>query len=71
MTLSIAEKIRIILKRQNMTVSDLAKTMKQSRQNLSNKMSRSNFTEQEAAEIAKILGCKFESIFVLKNGDKI
>jgi transcriptional regulator with XRE-family HTH domain len=71
MSLSVAEKIRVLLKRENITLADLADKLNQSRQNLSNKMKRSNFTEQEASKIAKVLNCKFETSFILKNGDKI
>ena len=71
MSLTVAEKIKIVLKRKNMTIEDLAIKTKQSRQNLTSKLNRGNFSEREAAELAKALDCRFETIFTLKNGDKI
>lgn len=46
MGLSVAEKIRLIMKRQKITMGDLAEASGQTRQNLSNKMTRGNFTEK-------------------------
>jgi len=65
------EKIRILLKRKKMTIIDLAATMGTSNQNLSNKLSRDNFTEQELHKIAEVLGCRFEGFFIFEDGEKI
>ena len=46
MDISVAEKLRLIMKRQNMTMGELAEASGQTRQNLSNKMTRGNFTER-------------------------
>ena len=43
MPITIGEKIKIILGRRNMTLAQLAELTGQSRQNMSNKMSRDNF----------------------------
>ncbi len=67
MMLSAGEKIRVILNRKDMSVSDLAKALGQSRQNLSNKLVRDNFTEKELAEIAKVLDCTYETVFKLND----
>ena len=40
MDISVAEKLRLIMKRQNMTMGELAEASGQTRQNLSNKMTR-------------------------------
>ena len=71
MELTTSEKIKIILGRKNMSMSDLAEALKQTRQNLHNKMKRDNFSENELKEIANALGVKFESHFVMENGEKI
>lgn len=71
MELTTAEKIRIILKRQGMTVSQLADLTGQSRQNLSQKLERNNFGEEELRMYAEKMGVRFESYFVLENGDKL
>ena len=67
MPLSISEKIKVIMKRRNLTMGDLAQLTGQSRQNLSNKISRDNFTEEDARKIAEALNCDFDSIFTLRD----
>ena len=72
MGLSTSEKIKIILKRRGMTMGDLAEKTGQTRQNLSNKMSRDNFPEKEIREIAAALDCEYETFFVMRDtGDKV
>ena len=55
MGLTSSEKIKIVLKRRGMTMGQLAEKTGQTRQNLSNKMSRDNFPERELREIAAAL----------------
>ena len=55
MSLSMSEKIRILLRRKKMTITDLADILDTSRQNLTNKLNRDNFTEKELQQIAKVL----------------
>ena len=69
--LSMSEKIRIILKRKKMTVVDLADKLKTSSQNLSNKLTRNNFSEQELHKIAEALECRFEGYFIFNDNEKI
>lgn len=71
MSISVAEKVRLIMKRKKMTMGDLAAATGQTRQNLSNKMSRGNFTEKDIREIADALGCKVEITFTLPDGEQI
>lgn len=72
MGLSAGEKIKIILKRRGLTLGDLADKTNQSRQNLSNKMTRDNFSEKEIREIAKALDCEYEACFVMRDsGEKL
>lgn len=72
MPLTMGEKIKIILNRRNMTVAQLAEKTQQSRQNLSNKLSRDNFTEKELYIIANALDCSFEAVFTMNDtGEKI
>lgn len=65
MPLSMSEKIKVVLGRRNMTLGDLAEKTGQTRQNLSNKMSRDNFTEKELRKIADALGCTYQASFTL------
>lgn len=67
MPLTMGEKIKIILRRRNMTLAQLAEELGQSRQNFSNKMSRDNFSEKELYEIAEVLGCSFEARFIMQD----
>ena len=72
MPLTFGEKIKVMLSRRNMTLTDLAEKIGQSRQNMSNKMSRDNFSEKELYQIATALNCTFEAGFVMNDtGEKI
>lgn len=64
--LSSSEKIRIILKRKNMSITDLADKLGTSRQNLNNKLARDNFVEKDLHEIAEAIGCDLNIIFTDK-----
>lgn len=67
MSLSMAEKIRVVLGRRNMSITELAQALGQSRQNLSNKLTRDNFTTKEMAEIAKVLNCDYEAFLTMRD----
>lgn len=72
MNLTTGEKIKIVLKRRGMTMGDLAEKTGQTRQNLSNKMARDNFSEKEIRQIAAALDCAYEAYFVMRDtGDKV
>lgn len=72
MILSAGEKIRLIARRKNMSIADLARELNTSNQNLFNKLKRDNFTEEDLKEIAAVLGCTVETIFTdLETGEKI
>ena len=70
MQLSVSEKIKIILGRRNMTVSDLAKKLNTSRQNLTNKFSRSNVSEKELRQIAEAMDCSVDVLFTLNDTEE-
>jgi transcriptional regulator with XRE-family HTH domain len=58
--------------RRGVTITELAKKTGQSPQNMSNKMSRDNFSEKELKEIAAVLDCTFETIFKMNDtGEEI
>lgn len=71
MALTMGEKIRILIKRKKITISELANLIGTTNQNLSNKLTRDNFSEKELQQIAEALGCKFEGFFVFEDGDEI
>lgn len=62
MELSFGEQIKIILNRKNLTIQDLATLyetqtgIKMTRQNLSQRLKRDNFPEQDMHELAALLG---------------
>ncbi|WP_394913244.1 helix-turn-helix domain-containing protein [uncultured Robinsoniella sp.] len=70
--MAMAEKVRILLVKRKMTVTDLAKKLGMSQSNLSNKLSRDNFNEKELQEIAKALNCDLDIDFTLRDtGEKV
>ena len=69
MKLTIGEQIKILMRRKNMNATQLAEKLGQSRQNISNKMTRDNFTEREAHEFASALDAEFICEFRLLNTD--
>ncbi len=72
MPLTMGEKIKVILNRRNMTLAQLSEKLGQSRQNLSNKMSRDNFTEKELHTIAEALDCSYKASFTMNDtGEEI
>jgi transcriptional regulator with XRE-family HTH domain len=71
MPFTAGEKIKVILGRRGMTLADLAEKTGQW-PNMSNKMSRDNFSEKELKEIAAALDCTFETVFKMNDtGEEI
>lgn len=64
--LTFGEQVKIILSRKGMTIKELAEQMEaytgksMSRQNMTQRLHRDNFQEQDMRLIAKILGCQFQ-----------
>ena len=64
--LTFGEQVKIILSRKGMTIKELAEIIeertgkKMSRQNLTQRLGRDNFQEQDMSMIADILGCPFK-----------
>lgn len=72
MSLTMSEKIKVVLKRRGMTMGQLAEKTGQTRQNLSNKMTRDNFPEKELRDIADALDCDLESYLVMRDsGERV
>lgn len=71
MVLSMGEKIKVILGRRNMTITQLAEALHTSRQNLSNKFARDNFSENELKQIAQALNCEFIGSFKMLDTDEM
>lgn len=60
MNLSFAENIRIVLKRRNMTVEDLAQLLGSSKQNVNQKLLRSDFKESDMQKYCDALNLDYE-----------
>lgn len=71
MNLTTLEKIKVILVKKDMNLSDLAELLGQSKQNFHNKVRRNDFRESELIEIANALGVDMEIRFTFENGDSI
>lgn len=65
-SLTFGEQVKIVLSRKGMTIKELAEQIeertgkKMSRQNLTQRLGRDNFQEQDMRMIAEILGCSFQ-----------
>ena len=65
MNLTFGEQVKIILGRKGMTIKQLAEEVEKytgkpmSRQNMTQRLGRDNFQEQDMRMIAEILGCRF------------
>lgn len=71
MIVIISEKIKIVLLKKGMSISQLASLLEVTPQNLYNKFKRDNFSEKELKEISAALNIEFEVNFILDNGEKI
>lgn len=73
-SLTFGEQVKIVLSRKDMTIKELAEEIeartgkKMSRQNLTQRLGRDNFQEQDMRMIADILGCPFQ-LRILGNAD--
>lgn len=67
-----SEKIRILLIKRQLSGKELAAKLNTTPGNISNKLRRDNFSENELKEIADILNCDFEACFIMHDtGEKI
>lgn len=70
MELSVTEKIRKLLKNKNVPIIELGSRLGKSKQNMSNKLKRDNYTINELKEIAKVMDCNLEVNFIDKEGNR-
>lgn len=72
--LTFGEQVKLILSRRGMTIKELAETIeirtgkKMSRQNLTQRLGRDNFQEQDMRMIAEILDCPFQLSILGEDG---
>lgn len=67
----VSEQIKILCVKLNISVSQLARLCGTSPQAFIQKMKRETFTPAELEKVAESAGCKYESTFILPNGNKV
>ena len=68
-----SKKIKQLLIEKDTSITQLATLLGTKPQNLTNKVSRDNFTEKDLQDIAKVLNCKYQANFIIEDefGNKI
>lgn len=70
--MAMSEKIKIVLLKRKMSAADLAIALGQTPANISKKLKRDNFTENDLHEIAEVLNCDLDVSFTLRDtGEKV
>lgn len=69
--LAVAEQIKILCVKLNISVSELARLCNTSPQAFSQKMKRGGFTPADLKKVAEAAGCKYEGSFILPDGGKV
>ena len=70
--MTISEKLRLIMRRRGLTITALASAIGISRQYLTTKLKKNNFTVAELERIAGLLNCTFDSGFIMNDtGEKV
>ena len=71
--MGLANKVRVLLAARNMTLADLAARLEPctTKQNLSKKLRRDNFSERDLHRIARACNAVYEGRFILEDEDRI
>ena len=69
--MTVAEEIRMLCGRLNISMAELARRIGTSPQNFSSKLRRESFTVSDLEDIAKATGTTFKRYFELENGESI
>ena len=69
--MAVSEQIKILCIKLDISISELARRYGSSPQAFSQKMKREGFTPDELKKMAIAAGCKYETAFILPNGDKV
>ena len=65
--MSMAKKIKQLLIEKDTSITELAILLGTKPQNITNKLSRDNFTEKDLQKIALALNCQYEAKFLIKD----
>ena len=71
MPLTMGEKIKVLIDRRDITITELARRLGTSRQNMTNKFARDDFSEQELKAIAEKLDCEFIGSFKMNDTGEV
>ena len=71
MPMEFIDKLKAVMRRRDVTLKDLGEKTGQSVQNLSNKMRRGNFSEEEMRKLADALDCDFDFAFKFRDTGEI
>lgn len=69
--MTIAEQIRILCVRKQISVAELSRRLGSSPQNFNSKLKRDNFTVYEMMRIADVLDISYHQYFQLENGEHV
>jgi len=69
--MTIEEQIRVLCVRCRVSMSEVARRLGQTPQDFNGKLLRQSFSIAELENIAEVLGCTFERVFILPNGDRV
>ena len=68
--LTVSEKVRILARREGLTMTELASRTGQTVQNLNNKLHRNNFTIGQIEAIGEALNCTVDINFISKESGR-
>ena len=69
--MSVHEQVKILCVKMGISVSELARKSGTSQQAFNQKLLRGTHTPADLKKIAESIGCRYESAFLLPNGDRI
>lgn len=71
--MSMSKKIKQLLIEKDTSITQLASLLGTKPQNITNKLSRDNFSDKDLHKIADVLNCKYEAKFIIEDeyGNKI
>lgn len=69
--MTVAEQVKILCVRQNISAAELARRLGMSPQNLNAKLKRDTFSVYDMERIAEAAGAGFRCEFVLENGETV
>lgn len=65
--MSMSKKIKQLLIEKDTTITQLATLLGTKPQNITNKLSRDNFSDNDLHKIADVLNCKYEAKFIIED----